>query len=254
VKQTCYKMPDLVDVVRIVAYMGYGEDVRGCGVLCKDTMIDDELWFVLVNEPVRGKAVPKSYYSPLVKAVRRGDVDRVRMLCSRGARVVPIRTDGYQPLFVAAKYNNISVLRELCLHIKCQCSLIKPLMISTSFGNTDMIEEICQQGLNPNKMGEDGGTLFMNVCCRRYGLGGGGNQTIHILNTLIRAGADVNGLNERGESVLIYMLRHGWRFDEIAYTELISLGADKGLRDRDGLTARDVALQMGLGVVAACLA
>ena len=251
-------MPDLIDVVRVIAYMGYGEEVRGCGVLCKDTILDNELWFVLVNEPVRGKAVPDTYRSPLVKAVKKGNADRVRMLCSRGARVVPIRADGYQPLCVAAEYDNISVLRELCPYVTCGRSLITPLMIAISFGHTDMIEEICRLGLNPNEQGVDGGTVFMNVCCRRYGLGGPGggwgSQTLFILNALIDAGANVNRLNERGESLLIYMLRHGWVFDEVAYTELLSLGADKGLRDRDGLTARDVALQMGLGDLAACLA
>jgi len=249
-------MPDLIDVLRIIAYMGYGDDVRACGVLCKDTTIDNELWFVLVNEPVRGKAVPSTYRSPLVKAVRRGDVNRVRMLCSRGARVVPIRTDGFQPLFVAAQHNNVYVLRELCRYVKFPRALITPLIISTSFGHVGMVEELCQHGINPNEEWE-GATVFMKVCCRRYCLGGGYgwgcNQTLDILNMLIRAGGDINGLNKRGESVLIYML-HQMIFDEIAYTQLISLGADKALRDRDGLTAHDIALQMGLGDLAACLA
>ena len=250
-------MPDLIDVLRVVAYMGYGDDVRACGVLCKDTVIDDELWFVLVNEPVRGKAVPETYRSPLVKAVRRGDANRVRMLCARGARVVPIRCEGFQPLFVAAQNSNISVLRELCQYVKCRCSLIRPLMICSSFGHVGMIEEICQQGLNPNEKDADGCTLFMNVCIRRYSLGGGDEywdtQTVKILKTLIRAGADVNKLNECGDTILIHMLREGI-LHTTAYNQIISLGANKALRDRDGLTAHRLALQMGHGALAACLA
>jgi ankyrin repeat protein len=251
-----YKMPDLIDVLRIIAYMGYGDDIRACGALCKDTAIDDELWFVLVNEPVRGKAVPSTYRSPLVKAVRRGDADRVRMLCSRGARVVPIRTDGFQPLFVAAQHNNVSVLRELCRYVKFPRALITPLIIAVSFGHVDMVEELCQQGINPNEEWE-GATVFMKVCCRRYcldgGIGWGRNRTLEILNMLIRAGGDINGLNKRGESVLIYMLRQ-MIFDELPYTQLIELGADKALRDREGLTARDIALHIGNRALATCLA
>lgn len=249
-------MPDLIDVIRIVAYMGYGDNVRACGALCKDAIIDDELWFVLVNEPVRGKAVPDTYRSPLVKAVQRGNIDRVRMLCSYGARAVPIRTDGFQPLFVAAQHNNVSVLRELCRYVKYNCALITPLIISASFGHVDMIEELCRHGLNPNEQSA-GVTTFMKVCCRRYGLGGSCSDwdttTTTILKMLIRAGANVNELNTRGDSVLIHMLREGIT-NPRAYAELISLGADKGLRDRDGLTAHDIALQMGLDDLAACLA
>jgi ankyrin repeat protein len=120
-----------------------------------------------------------------------------------------------------------------------------------------MIEELCQQGLNPNENDADGCTIFMNVCIRRYSLGGGDEywdtQTAKILKALIRAGADVNRVNAYGDTILIHMLREGI-LHTTAYNQVISLGADKALLDRDGLTAHGLAVQMGHGALAACLA
>jgi hypothetical protein len=76
------------------------------------------------------------------------------------------------------------------------------------------------------------------------------HDDVEMLHLLVDAGADPNAVNEFGSTALIKAAIH----DRVnAATELIRVGAQAGLRDADGLTAKDIAIKVGSKDVAAVL-
>ena len=68
------------------------------------------------------------------------------------------------------------------------------------------------------------------------------HDDVVMLQLLVDAGADPNSVNQYGSTALIKAAIHD---RANAAKELIRCGAQAGLRDTDGLTAKDIAIKNG---------
>ncbi len=73
---------------------------------------------------------------------------------------------------------------------------------------------------------------------------------VEMLKLLIEMGANINAANEHGVTALMKAAIHD---RAKAAQVLLDYGADGGLQDSDGFTAKDIAIRLGNGEVAAVL-
>lgn len=167
-------------------------------------------------------------FSPiLLKAVRKGDVDFVKLLLEFGADV---NIRGSDALFIATGVNhNDAIARALVDKGANVDSLFKKVADNAprrdDFSNFDQMQRLIKLGADVNGFDADGEWPLLKSIRRMQKV---------LARFLIRVGADMNLKSAKGESILSYLImRH-----EIGAIELaIELGADVNAKDEeDGFT------------------
>ena len=218
------------EIIRIMAYMDYATEVRGCGTLCKSTAIDKELWFVLVNN-----RRAKFGYTPLMFAAYTGNLDRCAMLLRHGARINTKDKEGWSALVYAIRGFQTETVQFLCsrgaditdslLHasfdsepaiahllcsqgaLGCDSNGINLLMEYSRKGDSDMVVKLIRDGADLTPVSQGGITVLMHAV-----LGG----HIDVVRLLLKAGASVNRQDNFGGTARSKAILKG-------YTEIVSL-------------------------------
>jgi hypothetical protein len=105
-----------------------------------------------------------------------------------------------------------------------------------------LIKYLLYLGADPNKT-TDRGYNALHAVCRRNSLGGEYDEqldtlTAEVIDVLVEAGTDVNGLTIFGETPLMSIVKVA---SPISIKHLLYHGADPSIKDEDGNTALDVA-------------
>ena len=98
---------DLIEIATRLACEGYWQDIKHVMGVSRVFRYDEQLWDAMKDEPGGG---PEGR-TRLMYATGKGDLERVRFLLARGARVDKTNILGATPLHCAS---SLEVVRELC--------------------------------------------------------------------------------------------------------------------------------------------
>jgi len=184
-----------------------------------------------------------SQRTPLLIAAELGHVDMVKLLLSKNVVRDATNKDGCQALHLAVKANELAVVRELVGSIVTDSSsgIVNtplpnswtPLHIAAEFGTPEMVQLLISLGANKESKtsGSERTPLLIAAELGREA----------IVAQLLENQVNVNAVNKGGDTALMLALRN--RHFEVAQA-LIQAGANQGLPNKQGLTARQLAQQL----------
>ena len=194
------------------------------------------------------------YNPPLEMAAQQGDIDVVRYLLERGAKVDITDADGSTPLHTAVNYGHLEIVRAFVAagaDVNRPDPLagdMTPLLravspIERKEYAAEMIRLLVQAGADPNQGDARGGTPLLSAIdgCK-----------FDLVSLLLSLGADVHRCDEDGDGPLAHAVlsaRPDYRPQEQVVPIIQALraaGADPGVRNKEGKSVRDLADEMGL--------
>jgi ankyrin repeat protein len=171
-------------------------------------------------------------FTPLMRAAQKGQVNVIRALLRKGVTVDAKHPAGFTALFLAAQQGNVPIVK-LLLNAGANPNVsvrtphfgeINPLIWGILSGNQIMVLTLIKGGAEVDPR-IDGATPLMLAVQSR---------SLQIVNTLLRAGANVNTRGVNDYTALMVAAENSG--PEIART-LIAAGADVSLRNRFNETA-----------------
>jgi ankyrin repeat protein len=115
-----------------------------------------------------------------------------------------------------------------------------------------IIKAMLDKGLSINEIVDDEGNTILNLACGKPSDRGYNHHTVKgtIIDEAIKAGADVNTANNKGQSPLMFASRMDADIMENYQLAFLDAGADTGARDLDGNTALHYAAMNDSGAAA----
>ena len=167
--------------------------------------------------------------SPLVTAVKNGDLDSVKVLFKHHLHIgVPFR----EGLFLSAVNGNTDILRCFIENKadvdartgNCHCTL---LIVASKYGHTNAVNVLLQYGANVALTDKSGRTAL-------HFAAGSSDNSCEILRCLIENGADIDKVRNDNQTPLMIAAQKG---HVSVATFLIEHGANVDLQDENGNTA-----------------
>lgn len=215
---------------------------------------------------------------PLTHAAKSGHTDILELFLARGALINARDLDGSTALFAASEQDNQPAVQSLVAH-GADVNLpgrsgLTPIEAAAYMGNEPLVRLLLDRGADPKKADATGkapicyavGRGYANVARvlldhsidvnTRYGNdltalmwaaghedAAGSSDVADVLALLIDRGARLNDQDNRGRTALMIAASLG---HERAVDVLLAKGADKGLRDKTGKSAADLAANSAL--------
>jgi ankyrin repeat protein len=178
---------------------------------------------------------PKKEFQTLHEAVDAGDVEAIKRMISKGAKIDELNEHGVPSLLYAAARGHLDVARILIDKGADVNFLVEeggtPLMGAARCLKPRLIEFLLSKGAQPNKKGD--GDFFPLACPFQPNVEAVDKQ-IECIRLLVSAGA---GINDHTDSGATPLMNAAWYGNTQAAEELLRLGADAKLRDNRGRTA-----------------
>jgi ankyrin repeat protein len=195
--------------------------------------------------------------TPLMVAARhRGNAEVVRLLLKKGARPnsdkgVEVRNDATALIFavMAGDVQTVGALLDAGARLGDRMKvlgqfLVRPLTLATFEGDSALVEYLIGRGANPNDVDDDGISAL--------GWAALGNHA-DIVQALVARGAKVDQLDKHGMTPLLYAASIDFG-DTVVLEKLIASGADLKAKNRQGMTALDLAKKYNHAMAASLLA
>jgi len=168
----------------------------------------------------------------LNRAISSGHETIVKLLLAAGAPVNPRQVTLWPPLFQAAHYRQIEILK-LLLKAGANVDGVDPrgetYVASYGYFDPRITRILLDAGANPNATDQEGQTAIMHASSYGY------EESVRIL---IEHHADLNLRDHKGRTALMHAAMGGY-IDAIPL--LLESGADLNARDSEGKTALDLA-------------
>lgn len=210
----------------------------------------------------------------LAEAASRGDLAGAQALIKAGADPNAKDSYDYTPMMWAIRRGNLSMAQLLFsanAKLPAPSPSFAPMALAAQSGNAGLVSFLAGQGLDPNAKTSLGKTAMS------FAAASGSTATVQ---ALLNAHADVNAADSRGQTPLIaaaqlgepamagYLVDHGAMVnaaDSFGYTALmwaaqdgslpavqalLSRGANAGLKSKAGLTAAQIARGRGYDAIA----
>jgi len=163
--------------------------------------------------------------TPLVEAVKSGDIQALRTLVSRKADVNQRAADGATPLHWAAHYEQLAavdvLLRAGAKPDNVNALSVTPLWIAADLGSSAIVARLLAAGADPNVAPQTGGTALM-LASR--------NGDVSSVKLLLQHGANVNAVEQaNGQTAIMWAVSQ--RHTDVV-SLLIGAGADAGARSK----------------------
>ncbi len=167
--------------------------------------------------------------SPLIKAIRKKNKEKVSMLIKRGDR---LNIEGKRqdvPLLEASCYNQLDVVKELLdagcdINIQSKSDRWTALMEASVRGYLRIVVELIKRGAEVNRSNQNGRTA-LSLAAEK--------GKIEVVKALIKTGANVNLKDKQSLTALYYALKNN--HDDLA-KELIYAKAYVDTQDSSGCT------------------
>ncbi|MBS8240472.1 ankyrin repeat domain-containing protein [Marinobacter lipolyticus] len=173
--------------------------------------------------------------TPMVAAVRAGDLERVQALAADGASLNTV-TEAGTPLTVAVTENQDRIawylLSEGANPERAGSNGETALMVAAENGSRRLVQLLLSAGARVNATDAAGSTPVIRAA---------GNGHLSVVKVLLAAGANVN-VSQDGRSLLMHIVDSG---DMLTAEMLLAAGADVNYRSERGVTALDVARENG---------
>jgi len=160
---------------------------------------------VLLSAGADINALDRVGASPLYLTCKRGETEIAEFLLEKKADVNTIHSSGKTPLYIAVSRQFLDVVSKMLE--KCEGNLNKgsldksPLIKACRMQNVELVDMLLKHGADPNMTWKDCNPdlkpeipLFLAI----------GEGNIDITKSLLRAGADVNAVNDEGENVMCF--------------------------------------------------
>lgn len=229
----------------VLRLLSLGADVNKQNSYTRDTPIlrslytnHDNITRLLVASDANLNLENNYHHSPMFVAVERQKGEFVDLFITFGAQA-GINSDN---LFRwVTKRNLIGVLAMLKGGIDPNVKNEQgntPLIIAASIGDVELVRNLLAYRADPNAANKDGNTAL--IYAARY-------NHPQIIYELMRpysllAAVDVNIQNKQGQTALYWAASRGY---EEAVKRLLAANANRNLKAKDGLTARDIAQKKG---------
>ncbi|MFQ5639980.1 MAG: ankyrin repeat domain-containing protein [bacterium] len=185
------------------------------------------LAIVTVASSTASEAKTFELQTEFVRAVSRGEHDKIRALIDKGADVNE-EADGFTPLMLARDPETVRLLADAGANINASSTLFKKTMLgwAASGGNADIVKALIEAGADVNAKDEIGGTALSAAVMAKP-------PRIDIIKILINAGADPDIGLFLDQPFLVWASMVG-NVDVIK--ALIDAGADVNVRNKKGAT------------------
>ena len=184
---------------------------------------------IAATGPEQARAMGKA----LFESILRSDTKELESLAKQGVHLTARNDDGEPPLYVAAEHGSVDVV-ALLLRERCDPRLRTPngetaLHAAAMRGDPAVIKLLLNAGAQPNSLNRNGETPLAWAAM---------TGTLNATLMLLESGAVVNAVDENGNTPLHGAAAAG-HADIVQL--LLSRKADATRRNRDGLTARELA-------------
>lgn len=229
----------------VLRLLSLGADVNKQNSYTRDTPIlrslytnHDDITRLLVASDANLNLENNYHHSPIFVAVERQKGEFVDLFITSGAQA-GINSDN---LFRwVTKRNLIGILAMLKGGVDPNVKNEQgntPLIIAASLGDVESVRNLLAYRADPNAANKDGNTAL--IYAARY-------NHPQIIYELMRpyslvAPVDVNIQNKQGETALYWAASRGY---EEAVKRLLAANTNRDLKDKNGLTARDIAQKKG---------
>mmetsp|Transcript_54252 Transcript_54252/g.129264 ORF Transcript_54252/g.129264 Transcript_54252/m.129264 type:complete len:550 (+) Transcript_54252:228-1877(+) len=164
----------------------------------------------------------------LTKAAGDGVMDEVRRLLAAGASISEKDSDGWTPLWVAARNGHLKVVRVLVEEGADKNTKNSdgdtPLSTAALYNHVLVVQFLVEAGANKNSPDKHGWTPLFT---------GAAHGHLLVVQALVKAGADTNAKDMTGATPLWTAAGHG----HVAVVRaLVDAGADKNATDKRGFT------------------
>ncbi len=173
--------------------------------------------------------------SVLHTACLKDDLDTVKMLVENGAEVDAIDGKGRTPLFIACAAGNVGIVKYLfengaSITYREPNKGAYPIHEACYWDNSEVVSYLLGVGINKNLKDFAGQTPF------KYAVRG---ENLDIIKIIVGSGAEIDNKGLDGQSVF-----HGIEDIEIV-KYLVSIGLDPWMKNKNGFTPLDIAVNAG---------
>ncbi|GGP70112.1 ankyrin repeat domain-containing protein [Shewanella saliphila] len=133
---------------------------------------------------------------PLHAAAEKGHVNIVKYLISSGADINTTTKNGLTPLAYAANYNQLEMV-DLLVSLNCDVNISSPLTIAIQQGHHEVAERLVKSKAALDKITDDQGNTPLLIAFT--------HNDIKAAILLVKAGANVNHVNDKGEYPLSFV-------------------------------------------------
>ena len=185
------------------------------------------------SEIVGDIAFIQEYVLPLSQAIQSDEIDSVRDLLVRGAKVNEREKEGkLTPLFLAVENGNLEIVQVLLdngakVNVR-DAQKQTPLMRLDDDAAPELVDLLVRYGAKVNLADKEGNTVLILAS---------GSVNAEVLKALIDAGADVRAKNKLGRTALMEAAEN----DDLESVKLLlEAGAEVNARDKEGDSAWDL--------------
>lgn len=173
----------------------------------------------------------------LVKAVRKGEIDKIQQLITDGANVSHKDEDDCTPLHYAVRAGHLHVIDELLRH-GADIDAVDdwghtPATLGSYLERNEIVKKLLKAGANPQATGDTGRNMLMYAAS---------DGNIDLLKTLQEYKLDINARDKEGRTALFWATqgRPQRRYSAIQW--LLDQGADPLIADVRGRQPRHIAM------------